>query len=955
MRIGFIFVLYNTPKKEVWRLKKEVKDLKLNDYSIYFIDNSFNKKGYGYGVNQGIKKAIKDNCQLFFIANPDISIKSFKNKNFLEVFNYFDVCGYGCKQENFVFYGGEIDRWRLSGGLIKNKPKKRFQSVDFPSGSLIGIKKTVVDKIGLFDESYFMYYEEVDFCYRAKKAGFKIGIDSDLIYNHFEISKYNLLKEKWLFLSHYRFFFRYSNIVQKIREFLRLPKTIYEQIKKRSFYLNFFSLNLFSLINKFLSFLVFLILINNFNPDSYGVYTLAWAHISLFMPILDFGTTVYGLVNISLNHKKNLKLLINLRLFLGFFSFLINNVFAFFIYFKTKEILYPILLLSIVFLVNSLSGSYLIYVSIKQKSYSQGLINLIFQLILTISTFLILLINKDLISLFYLYFLIYFGLGIFYLYLLIKETKLVLFNVNLNWYYKVIKSSFIFLLINLLANWYAKLDIFLLNFLKNRFYVGIYSSASKFLDALLFIATAYNISSIPIYASFINNKDFKNLKEKIKKDILLLSFIGLFISIFIIFFGKIIFLMIKKEYFLALPVLNIIIFNLPLILISSIAINIIYSFKKEFYVVIVFVAGLLVNGFLNWIYIPKFGIYASALISLLGWILNTTIFWLIVVFLIKNNKDKVLKISVDGGSLDSKNYFGTKTFAENFIKTLLTIDNKNQYIIYRLNKNKFFNFLWLKVQLSFRELLNRKDLYLGLNQAIPSYVSGKIISFCHGLSYYFYPNFYNQKILKKLKHQLNEMINKSDKIIVSSEKIKKELVKINKSIINKIITIPFGIPLDLLSFLKNKKLNKKRKKFFLVVVGSEKIKNINFIKKVFLKIKKISKFKNFKLILINNQNDRKKLFKYYLKAYCLLTSSYYESFNFPVLEALVCGCPVIALKTAVIPELAKYVNIAENDEEFINLIKNTKVKPNKKIINQLKNQFSWENFAKKIIKLYKEI
>jgi hypothetical protein len=40
MKIAFIFVLFKTPKEEVERLKKEVKNLNIKDYQAYFIDNT---------------------------------------------------------------------------------------------------------------------------------------------------------------------------------------------------------------------------------------------------------------------------------------------------------------------------------------------------------------------------------------------------------------------------------------------------------------------------------------------------------------------------------------------------------------------------------------------------------------------------------------------------------------------------------------------------------------------------------------------------------------------------------------------------------------------------------------------------------------------------------------------------------------------------------------------------
>jgi GT2 family glycosyltransferase len=57
---------------------------------------------------------------------------------------------------------------------IGNFDYDKIKEVDQPLGSALMIKKEIIDKIGLLDERYFIYYEEVDFCYRAKKAGYKI-------------------------------------------------------------------------------------------------------------------------------------------------------------------------------------------------------------------------------------------------------------------------------------------------------------------------------------------------------------------------------------------------------------------------------------------------------------------------------------------------------------------------------------------------------------------------------------------------------------------------------------------------------------------------------------------------------------------------------------------------------------------------------------------------------------
>ena len=45
--------------------------------------------------------------------------------------------------------------------------------VDAVSGSFMMIRKDVIDQIGRFDEDYFLYAEDIDFCFRAKQSGWK--------------------------------------------------------------------------------------------------------------------------------------------------------------------------------------------------------------------------------------------------------------------------------------------------------------------------------------------------------------------------------------------------------------------------------------------------------------------------------------------------------------------------------------------------------------------------------------------------------------------------------------------------------------------------------------------------------------------------------------------------------------------------------------------------------------
>jgi GT2 family glycosyltransferase len=58
------------------------------------------------------------------------------------------------------------------------------REVDWISGSSMLIRRSAFEKSGLFDESYFLYFEEVDFCHSARKAGFKSYFVADAPITH---------------------------------------------------------------------------------------------------------------------------------------------------------------------------------------------------------------------------------------------------------------------------------------------------------------------------------------------------------------------------------------------------------------------------------------------------------------------------------------------------------------------------------------------------------------------------------------------------------------------------------------------------------------------------------------------------------------------------------------------------------------------------------------------------
>jgi GT2 family glycosyltransferase len=75
---------------------------------------------------------------------------------------------------------------------------KEVEEVDWISGAFIMVKKEAIEQAGFFDEDFFLYAEEVEWCSRLKKVG-KLCIYGDLHIIHLEgatINKSQQLEEK---------------------------------------------------------------------------------------------------------------------------------------------------------------------------------------------------------------------------------------------------------------------------------------------------------------------------------------------------------------------------------------------------------------------------------------------------------------------------------------------------------------------------------------------------------------------------------------------------------------------------------------------------------------------------------------------------------------------------------------------------------------------------------------
>lgn len=150
---------------------------------IVFIQTGKNL-GYGGGNNVGIKKGLSKKSDFIFILNPDATLDKDAISNLVRDCQKFraDILGpkiYFEDRKTLWYAGGIFDKDNVLGKHrgVDEKDLKQYNKAletDFVSGAAMFVKSDVFKKIGFFDERYFLYYEDSDFCLRAKKQGLRI-------------------------------------------------------------------------------------------------------------------------------------------------------------------------------------------------------------------------------------------------------------------------------------------------------------------------------------------------------------------------------------------------------------------------------------------------------------------------------------------------------------------------------------------------------------------------------------------------------------------------------------------------------------------------------------------------------------------------------------------------------------------------------------------------------------
>ncbi len=193
---------------------------------VKLVENKDNA-GFARACNIGFDLAVGDNI-LFF--NPDTEMKAGSLDVMLNYFKDNPTVGIiGCRNENTD--GSEEPSvyryptlWRTFVDTFYLK--KIFGGYEVPAGTYAGnadvevicgacfmIRRSVIEQVGSFDNELWMYGEDVELCYRARKAGWRIVHLTDCSVIHkrgerhlTEDSHHDLARISY---NHYRWIFHY--------------------------------------------------------------------------------------------------------------------------------------------------------------------------------------------------------------------------------------------------------------------------------------------------------------------------------------------------------------------------------------------------------------------------------------------------------------------------------------------------------------------------------------------------------------------------------------------------------------------------------------------------------------------------------------------------------------------------------------------------------------------------
>ena len=234
--------------------EKSIIELK-NKYKELLVFKEKNNLGFAGGNNIGIRYALENDYDYIMLLNNDTEVK----ENFiLPLVERIEKDHFlGAVQPLILNFSNKSIIWNAGGKLNKflgltstrlNNNKLNSSIVfddytDWISGCCILIKSEILTKVGLLDEKFFNYYEDVDWSLRMKNLGYDLGfVKESIIYHHGSSSSKNKKNTGGLISSKIHYFNIRNHILllKKHKNLFNFFGIVFFQIIKTTSYIFYF-------------------------------------------------------------------------------------------------------------------------------------------------------------------------------------------------------------------------------------------------------------------------------------------------------------------------------------------------------------------------------------------------------------------------------------------------------------------------------------------------------------------------------------------------------------------------------------------------------------------------------------------------------------------------------------------------------------------------------------------
>jgi GT2 family glycosyltransferase len=153
-----------------------------SDPRIAIVRNRANL-GFATAANQGLRAAAAAGGRMFVLVNNDTGFTPDFLRRFVAEWNRLDALVITPRimrrdrPEEAWYAGGHVDDgWDFHNVHEPYAPDAPAapRAVGFASGCWLGLRREALERIGLLDESFFVYWEDTDFCMRLTAAGIPI-------------------------------------------------------------------------------------------------------------------------------------------------------------------------------------------------------------------------------------------------------------------------------------------------------------------------------------------------------------------------------------------------------------------------------------------------------------------------------------------------------------------------------------------------------------------------------------------------------------------------------------------------------------------------------------------------------------------------------------------------------------------------------------------------------------